>query len=315
MLKLLEEPTMNGIVRKLSFGVCLLQLSSLFADLAFVTDWDHTVYAFDTDHLNTAATAYTMPTYPDNIAFSPDETTVYFTTDTGVSDVYSFPANDPSRVRALGTAILDPIGIAISSDGTLGFVAQDFNEGDTPGTLYSFPTAGATHTASPLTPSGTTIVNPLFIVISGGHAFVGDYENGRVYSVTFTETTYNAALIQNVNVGGLAISSDGYLYISVEYDEAIYRVPLTDLMGTLQLVASTSFAVDGIALSNDGRTLFATSVADGTKGVFSISIDGNSFGLPTLLTNLNISQAIDIAIQPTNSIGNRAFERPSNRRR
>ena len=86
-------------------------------------------------------------------------------------------------------------------------------------------------------------------------------------------------------------------------------------MGTLQLVASTSFAVDGIALSNDGRTLFATSVADGTKGVFSISIDGNSFGLPTLLTNLNISQAIDIAIQPTNSIGNRAFERPSNRRR
>lgn len=291
-------------------------MSSAFADLAFATDWDHTVYAFDTSKLNTPATAYTMPMYPDNIAFSPDGATVYFTTDTGMSDVYSFPANNPSQVSALGTGIFDPIGIAISSDGTLGFVAQDFNnEFTSPGIIYSFPTTGATHTATPLTASGTMIVNPAFIAISGDNAFVGDFNNGLIYSVTFTDTSYNATLIQTMAVGGLAISNDGYLYISSGYDEAIYRLPLTDLMGSPQLVAGLTFAIDGLAVSEDSKTLYVTSVyPPGPAGIFSISINGDSFGALTPLTNLNIAEAIDMAVHTKNSTGTRAFERPSNRR-
>lgn len=275
-------------------AICVLSCSQLLADQAFVTDFITTVYAFDTNDLNSPATAYTVPSSPDNIAFSPDGNTVYFTT-YGGGDVYSFPSNNPSAVTALNTGIALPVGIAISSDGTLGFVAEDF--GGTPG-LFSFPTGGAVHTATLLTPTGATIPFPLFIAILGNNAFVGCINDGSVYSVTFTATTYNATLVQSFGggrVGGIAISSDGYLYISAAFNNQILRVPVSNPTAVPTLVASPPGFTDGLAVSNDGLTVFFTSVANG------VSSFPTNQGFPatiTPLTNISIGRAIDIAIKP-----------------
>jgi len=125
-----------------------------------------------------------------------------------------------------------------------------------------------------------------------------------------TNNTYDAGSgpIQSFganNVGGLAISSDGYLYISTVYGGEIYRVSLTDLT-TRHLVLMTggpTTEVNGLAVSNDGKTLFYTCVnpSSSPAGVYSLPTTGVlpvSAGEVTPLDMLGISEAIDIAIMP-----------------
>lgn len=289
---------MNFLSRKLLFGLFALNASHLLGDTAFVTDYNNKIYSFDTDNLNTPATAYAMPPLPDNITFSPDGSTVYFTTSYH-GDVYSFAISDPSVVTKLNTGIPNPMGIAISSDGTLGFSAQDNGAGSP--AIYSFPITGATHTATLLTPIGTTIPQPLFIVISDDYAFVGDIIDGTVYSVIFTPKTYDATLVQSFglggSVGGLAISSDGYLYISNAFTNQISRVPLTDPTATPTVVANPSSFIDGLAVSNDGKTVFFTHIFD-ANGIYSFPTNRGFPATISTLSNLSIFQGIDIAIQP-----------------
>lgn len=291
---------MNSFLRTLvALGGCVIGAIPLAADIAFVTDFNNTVYSFDTNDVNTPATAYSQPNYPDNIAFSPDGATVYFTTDFR-NDVYSFPTNNPAGATSLNTGISEPMGIAISSDGALGFVAQDNGPGHG---IYSFPTAGTNHTATLLTAITTVIRSPIFIAISGSNAFVGDFINGHVYSVVFTATTYDATLIQSFggnNVGGLAISNDGFLYISNAFLNQIVRVPLNNPTATPTVVATPDTNTDGLAVSNDGKTVFFTYVfgVSSDDGIYSFPTDQGFPATATPLTNLNIPHAIDIAIRP-----------------
>lgn len=296
--------------RLITLGIFLA--SSVFGDLAFVTNFRSSpnglIYSFETTDVTTAATQYpaNQVLEPDMIAFSPDGSTVYFTTYIN-GDVYKFQTSDPTSITQLnvtGGNFTDPMGIAISSDGTLGFVTQDF---DTGVGIYSFPTAGSTHTPMLLTPTtATTIANPLYIVISGDNAFVGDMNNGIIYSVTLTATTYTATVVQpslgGGNIGGLAISSDGFLYISGAFSNQIYRVPLSDPTQTpIPLLNSADlFPTDGLAVSNDGKTVFFTAVGGGilNNGVYSFSTEGPFPTTFLTLNLLNIPQAIAIAIQP-----------------
>jgi len=296
----------------LSLVLCASHLSGqVIGETAFATDNTGTIYQFDAENPTVYASRFVFAAppivIPDNITFSPDGLTVYFTTGLSNEDVQSFPVSDPLSVTKLNTGIPNPIGIAIASDGTVGYVATDVSPS---AGIYSFRIAGGSHNL--LTAATTTIVSPLFIAISGGYAFVGDYIHGLVYSVTFdnTHNTYAASLIQSFganNVGGLAISSDGYLYISTGHGGEIYRVPLSAPAGPLTQVMTMgpTAEVDGLAVSNDGKTLFYTCVNPPDPpsmfgGVYSLSTESLpvSAGGVTALTGLEIAQAIDITIMP-----------------
>lgn len=281
-----------------------LYASHLVGEVAFVTDYDNTIYEFDTSDVSVAAVPHSTPTYVDIVTFSPDGATVYFSTGFD-GDVYSFPTASPGTQTKLNLGISNPIGVAIDSGGLLGYVATD-NGSSSGGALYSFPIGGGSHTLLTATDS-TVIQAPLFIAILGDKTFVGDFLNGLVYSVVFTPGHYTATEIQsfgNNNVGGIAISNDGFLYISTGFGSKIYRVPLSNPSATATLVANTPTNADGIALSNDGATLYYTYVF-GSNAVYSIPTTGTlpvTSGEITPLSNLNISRGIDIAVRPSPAV-------------
>lgn len=253
------------------------------------------IYSFDPLDLSTPPTSIISGiNQSDCLAFSPDATTVYFTSFTE-NDVYSFPSEGPYTATALGTGISFPGGLAISSDGTTGYVATDDG---TPG-IYSFPLGGsAPHTATLMTSTGASIAAPLIITITGATAYVGDFINGGLYKFPVdSTTTYNATQIQSTmaipSVSGLAISSDGFLYISTGFTQTIYRVPLTNPTATPTLVATGSFQVDGVTVSEDGTTLFVASIDGG--GVFAVP---TTMGFPQTLSSvaLTLSEPIGVGV-------------------
>jgi len=276
-------------------GLALANLN-LFSDTAFVTHSSTTFYAFDTADVANPATTYSTSFNSGNITYSPNGTTVYLVGNG--NEVYSFLETDPTTITPLFTGIVSPNDIAISSDGLYGFVPQSNGTGIG---LYSFPTnLSGSHTATLLNPTGggAIIANPTNIVISGDHAFVGDSLNGLIYSVIFTPTTYNATQIQDVssgNLSGLAISSDGYLYISGGNANQISRVPLTTPTLPPQIVAFTGGSPAGIAVSNDGKTVYFANYVNGVNSFFTNPPFPASV---TNLSGLNINSATAIAINP-----------------
>jgi DNA-binding beta-propeller fold protein YncE len=134
---------------------------------------------------------------------------------------------------------------------------------------------------------------------------VGDYKNSKIYStpISSSSTTYDATLLQSpLAIGGIAVSSDGYLYWSNDHGGGtnwVFRVPVASPTATPAVVGTgPGFNTpDGLAVSCDGTTVFVT--FDSTSpGVWSIPTNQ---GLPqpaTPLTALDIPLAIDIAIGP-----------------
>lgn len=206
------------------FASCLVHATG---SIGFATDpTDGAVFAFNADDTSTPATLIISSiNNPACITTSPDGNTVYFTSNATVGnggDVYSFPLEGPYVATRLNTGIANPVGIAISSDGLTGFVTDGTN-------IWTFPTGGSSpHTATELTSVGATIAGPTFIVISGNTAYVGGFGNWAVDSVysfpisnpASSQTTYNAALA----------------------------------------VTGNTYAVNGLAVSNDGNLYFSSNV-------------------------------------------------------
>jgi sugar lactone lactonase YvrE len=274
------------ILALLALGCFLVNINELSAELAFVTDYESTgtIYSFDTTNPTVPGTPiFTGLSKPDCITYSPDGKTVYFTSFDIPADVYTFPAQGPyTTATALGTGVECAAGIAISGDGKTAFVTTTSGGSFV---MYSFPTGMINPPLTTVTITGATIDNPLFIVISGTTAYVGDYINGKVYSGPITASTYNATLIQTPvpgsaarSVTGLAVSSDGYLYIAY-FDSgtspdggSVGRVPLTNPSGSLEKIAQYDGKADGLAISSDGTTCYL-GVSNGTglngNGVYS----------------------------------------------
>lgn len=115
----------------------LANVSRIFSDTAFMTNWTDTIYMFDTDNPSVVTPIITGLVTPDCITISPDGKTVYFTRNSNPGgDVYTFPVSGPYVATPLMTGIEAPIGIAITADGTTCFVVTNT---DAPG-IYSFPT-------------------------------------------------------------------------------------------------------------------------------------------------------------------------------
>jgi hypothetical protein len=279
--------------RKLLLLSLSLSSINLFSELAYVMNFSNRIYSFDTNYLSTPATSYPYPGACYGIAFSPDGNTVY-SSNAASGDVYSFPSNNPYTLTPLGTGLIAPENIAISSDGTYGIAIETFTTRE----IYFFPIHGSSHTAVRLTPTNSTITTPAYIAINGLYAFVGDV-NGDIYRVTFTSTTYNATLIQslgNNDLAGLAVSNDGYLYISGYVNPKVSRVPLSNQTTTPALLATLVDDTEGLAVSGDGKTVYCTSF---NEGIYAIPTNE---GLPTTnftrLTALNITNAVGITIAP-----------------
>jgi len=141
-------------------------LGQRVGETAFVTNNTGAIYQFDAKHPDVSAIeiAIIPPPVPEYITFSPDGLTVYFTTGLSNEDVHSFSVCDPRSDTNLNTGVPGPFGIAIASDGTVGYVATS-GYVMSPSGIYSFPTAGGSN--NPLTATATSIANPLFIAISG----------------------------------------------------------------------------------------------------------------------------------------------------
>lgn len=238
----------------LMVSACLFAGRLVHASTGFVTDaTDGTVYSFNADDPSTPATLILSGiTNPACITSSPDGSTVYFTSNASVGgggDVYSFPIQGPYVATPLNTGIANPVGIAISSDGSTGFVADGTN-------IWSFPTGGSSpHTATALTSVGATIPDPTFIAISGNTAYVGGFGSWSVDSVysfpisnpASSQTTYNAALA----------------------------------------VTGNTFAVNGLAVSNDGNLYFSSNVNSiENASVFQVPLSS----IPTNAPNFIIQQ-------------------------
>lgn len=269
---------------------------------AFITGYtDNTVYSINLENLSLpAALVTTAISNPDCVAISPDGKTVYVTSFTTGGDVYSFSATGPSTPTPLGTGIQYPVDIAVSSDGQTGYVVTD--TGPSTG-IWSFPTGGSTHTATQLT-STSPISNPLFLTVSGNTVYVGGFATGGIYSFPEDGSTYTATLINNNptanGVNGFAVSNDGYLYFgSISPDQGVvYRVPISSPGDTPTQVTTAlpNDFVDGIAISNDGTTLYMTQVGSG-RGVYSAPLNQGFPQTPTFLSALNLPHGVmDIAI-------------------
>lgn len=247
----------------------ILNMSVAFSDTAFMTDLVDTtgnssVYMFDTNNPSAVTQIITGLTNTDGITVSPDAKTVYFTTWNSSAyggAVLTFPVEGPYVPTAIVTNMDYPIGVAISSDGNTCYVVTDTLGIPGPG-IYSFPTGVINPPITTLTATGTTITGPTFIVINGDTAYVGDFNAGAIYSfpVIPGQSTYNATLIQSPGgVGGLAVSTDGYLYWSEAFNSNnIFRVLLsspTSIPETIGVVSSLSNN-DGLAITNDGTTCF-----------------------------------------------------------
>ena len=262
-------------------------------------DGSNTVYAFDTSDLSTPAASIFYIDKPDGITVSPDGSTAYFTSFTNnslVGDVYSFPVAGPYTSTALGTGISYPAGVALSNDGLTGFATVP-SEG-TVG-IYSFPISGGTSTL--LTATSTTIPAPLMIVIKGSTAYVGDADSTNVYSFPVNDISYDATLIQSLPssgsdyVNGLAISSDGYLYMAVT-SGPVYRVSLEDPTGevTQVSVAPSPGYADGLAVSADGTIVFMPLDND---GIYSFPTNEGFPQTPTFLAEaLGIDGSVNLLI-------------------
>jgi uncharacterized protein with beta-barrel porin domain len=224
---------------------------------------------------------------PDCIAFSPDGSTAYATASSsgGSGTIYTFPTAGPyTTPTSFDTGVPSPYGIAVSADGNTGFLTS--NSG-----LYYFSISGSDHTASLLTPSSTTISNPVIIVLDrSGTAYVNTYPAPGVYQVTLdvTNQTYNATLIPSQTSAvsaGLTVSSDGFLYIArASGGEAgsVYRIPLDNIDADPVLVSTGPPFLDGITVSADGKTLFGAVYAN---GVYACSTDS----LPTTMGITNFT--------------------------
>ncbi len=276
---------------------CLI--NSAHTAIAFAANPDGEIYYFDPDNLSAPATQIFPLMSADNITSSPDGNTMYFTDET-TGDVYSFPTYGPYILTLLNSQI-QSIGIAVSNDSKTVFVATDAG---VPG-IYAIPATGGPVTQ--LTPTGIAIPTPLFLAINGDTLYIGDFSNGQIYStpISSSSTTYDATLLQTTSgVGGLAVSSDGYLYWSSAYGgrtgDWIYRVPIAAPTSLPTLVGTgPSGPVDGLTVSCDGTTVFLT-ILYGNPGVYSIPTNQ---GLPqpaTQLTSLLIPEAIDIAVAGCN---------------
>lgn len=288
------------------FASCLVHATG---SIGFVTDpTDGTVYAFNVDDTSTPATVILSGfTNPSCITTSPDGNTVYFTSNAAIGaggDVYSFPLVGPFVATRLGTGIVNPIGIAISNDGSAGFVTDGTN-------IWSFPTGGSPpHTATQLTSVGTAIAGPTFIVVNGATAYVGGFGNfaiDSVYSFPVTnpassQTTYNAVLDVTGNtyaVNGLVVANDGNLYFSSNVNSvlnaSIFQVPLNTIPTN-----SPNFIIQqifngwyGLAVSTDGKTLYAASTGN---GLYSMPTNQGVVTMPTLLSGLNLLNAFQIVV-------------------
>jgi sugar lactone lactonase YvrE len=289
----------------------------LCAALWCVDAWGVTSHGFATNYIpsevhsfdpaNPSAPGTLLLTIPggatDGITVSPDGSTVYFASFTSGSegDIFSFPVTGPYSPTVLGTGVHFPLGVAVSSDGTTGFITTDtFDPG-----IFTFPTGGSfPHTATSLTAVGAVINSPAFIAVTGTTAFVAQFQTGAtqgLYTFPLTgssQTTYNAVQVQTQgNIAGLALSSQ-YLYYSVSVSGEVYRVPIDNPAATPTLVAKNLpiSATDGLTVSSDGNTVFVGSTSPTAGGVYSFPTNAGFPQIPTL-TGINVN-AIDVYIWP-----------------
>lgn len=195
------------------------------------------------------------------VVLSPDRQASYCILPTieegGAEDIHTFTTRTfPAPPIALRTGIDNPVGIAISSDSSTGLVAAG---GVMPG-LYTFPTGGVEHTATRLFTKSLVIEHPQYIAISGSTAYISDSQSNAVYSASVDSDSYSATAIQYLPSNGLAVSSDGYLYIAS--NKSVYRVPLSSPTDMPTLVAKGSFNGDiaGLAVSLKGDRVSLTTI-------------------------------------------------------
>lgn len=293
----------------LKLSACLFASSLAHAGtIGFATDLaDNVVYAFNVDDTSTPAKVVLSGlVHPTCITISPDGNTTYFTSNATVldgGDVYSFPTGGPYVATRLNTGIANPYGIAISSDGSTGFVVDGTN-------VWSFPTGGSSpHTATQLSSVGATIASPTFIVISGNTAYVAEYGNwaaNSVYSFPISnppssQTSYNAILDVTGNtfaVNGLAVSNDGNLYFSSVVNSvanaSVFQIPLASIpTGSFNFIIQQNFDEwFGLAVSTDGTTLYSASTGN---GLYSMPTNAGPVTSPTLLSGLNLTNAFQLA--------------------
>lgn len=280
-----------------TFIIGMTYIGSLLSDIAFMTDWNQQIYMFDTSNPGGITSIIDEPGLsPDCITVSPDGKTVYFTSNINPGDVYSFPVSGPYTPTPLGLSLDDPIGLAISSDGSTCYVISDGT-----GEIFSFLINNPTIVTTLSRVGPTDISSPTFIAIKGDTAYVASYQSGNIYSFPLTpgQTTYNATLIQSPgeNIGGIAISNDGYLYWSITYtftDNGIYRVPLTAPTSSPEALCITIDSLDGIAISNDSKTCFVIQYS-GSDGISTLPTDQ---GTGQSLTPISIQNGIAIGIVP-----------------
>ena len=142
---------------------------------------------------------------PCGIRSSADGNTIYFT-DFNLSEIYTFPAVGPYNPVALGTGITNPEGIALSSDGSVGYVVTEIAG---PAGVYSFPIGGSfPHTATLMTPTGPPLLLPYRSPLAAIPLMLANLQGGRV-------STHSLSIVRQLTMQpsySLLFQPMGYLF-------------------------------------------------------------------------------------------------------
>jgi YVTN family beta-propeller protein len=170
----------------------------------------------------------------------------------------------------------DPIGVALSPDGTYGYVA---NEGDN--TIEGFPLPGGPVSWKTSVPSGSA---PQYIAVTpnGSQLWVSNYYN------SVSVLTGMGSLVTTISLSGrpghIAFTNDGALaFITMGTHVLVYS---TGTSPALQFTLTVPTNANGIAVTPNGKFAYVASQGPSTgNGAISIiSIPANHTTSPSVLT-------------------------------
>ena len=181
----------------------------------------------------------------------------------------SWALTDP-KILAIGSPLIDPVGIAVSGDGTTLYVSDYGANG-----VFRVPASGGT---PELIGSGERLESVRFLTISPDSStlYIAGWFKGRILKLPSMggEPTVLASGSPLLTPHGTAISGDGStLYIADNFASSVFSLPATG--GSPSLLASGGL-IDGpldVAVRSDGTFLYVSTLS---HGVVRVPVNGGT---------------------------------------
>lgn len=216
---------------------------------------------------------------------SPDGATIYYTAtqDGGTAAVFSVPAaGGDASVLATGAPFVAPLGLDVSGDGRILYVADPWVAGSAGNAVFALPTDGS---GAPTVVVGTQGTSPQGVAVAGDQLVYSGLNpaNGQpaIYRIATRGAGDATIVVQGAPLiapSGLAISQDGVIYVLDRLASGNGRGAVLRIQdGQVDTIASDvriGGQLAGIALTLDESLLLVSSLdnAKGTAQVLAIDL-------------------------------------------